>query len=134
MIQLKIVKNLLLIISLSVISVPTFAKGNVRPIFNCGIHKIIGQLSLNQSGQFILTANKGSYSPFEIILLGGSFSEKMSRRDTKVEADVYVPKKIDSNNAPFVYLQKIASVSDIKNTKEVESMKCNINEYFKQKP
>lgn len=108
----------------------------IFPTLECGLYDLHGTLVVNSRGHFILKIHENSYSPFEFIILGGSYSDKLRRRNTKVNAEVYVPKVIAGNNAPIVYLQ--ALTPDIERTGAQISlskkMDCNISEYFKQNP
>ncbi|MEK6704898.1 MAG: hypothetical protein AABZ06_03845 [Bdellovibrionota bacterium] len=136
MTQLKNVKNLLLISIALFLSNSAFGKEGVFPSFACGQYRVIGQLTINSTSHFVLTLNEGSYSPFEIILLGGSFSEKMARRNTKVEVEFYVPKEITGRNRPFVYLRKLSSVpAELhQSLQKIEVKACGLNHLFEQKP
>lgn len=103
----------------------------------CGIHDIHGLLTKNSNGMFVLRVQERSYSPFEFLILGGSFSEKLKYRDTKIFAKVYVPKTISNNNTPFAYLQKIFPGQVSKDDKWLASSQkteCGRAEYFTQAP
>lgn len=135
--QLANVKILVLIsMVLIAISGQSYA-ASIAPKLQCGLYEIHGTLTINSNGHFILKAQENSYSPIEVLVLGGSFSDKMRRRNTHVRALVYVPKAITDNNGPFVYLQELMPPDSVKATnwaKEIQKAECGISDYFKQNP
>ena|ERR1035441_8784188 len=71
----------------------------------CGTYQTKGNLDVNSAGQFILTIRKDTTSPIELILLGGSASHKLRNIRREVALEFYVPKALNGNNRPFVFLQ-----------------------------
>ncbi|MBL7671556.1 MAG: hypothetical protein JNM39_13815 [Bdellovibrionaceae bacterium] len=135
--QLVNVKILILISAISFGLLGTSYGATISPELGCGIYDLHGTLVINSSGHFILKIQEDSYSPIEILLLGGSYSDKLRRRNTQVTAKVYVPKIITDNNAPIVYLQELMPSDPAKVDRQIsisEKMDCNISGYFRQKP
>lgn len=133
--QLKNVKLLLLINFIIIISLPSLSE-IIQPPFDCGLYQISGFLKVNSQKHFILTVNNNTTSPFEFILLGGSFTERLSRNKTMVETTVYTPKEIINNNTPIVYLRNINSYQPgiSKTFQMLSKMACGKKQLFKQLP
>lgn len=135
MIRLTNVKILTLISALTFCFLGKSYGTTIAPELECGIYELNGTLSINSNGQFILKIQENSYSPIEVLIVGGSYSDKLRRRNTEVKANVYVPKPITDNNAPVVYLQKLMSPESSKTDRQIylsKKMDCNISDYFKQ--
>lgn len=78
----------------------------IEPKLDCGDYQVTGKLLQAKKGKFYLNIRDKSASPFELILIGGTTKEKLLRHGTIVTAEVHVPKKIEHNQSPYVYLKK----------------------------
>lgn len=118
-------KKLLLILSLGFLG-QSFA--SPYPKLECGTYKAKAMLRQNSAGHFILSFQEESYSPYELILLGGSIREKLNSLDVPVEVEFYVPKALKTAHRPIVHLQKFVSESPASYKKEgiekIESRSC----------
>lgn len=133
----KVVKSLLSTSITLFVSLASASASNTYPSMGCGLYELNGTLASNSMGQFVLKMQELSYAPLEVILLGGSFSERLKRRGTQVKAVVYVPRLIESNNAPFAYLQKISSPDVTKADtpfRLLKSLDCSLKDYLTQEP
>lgn len=79
---------------------------DIHARLDCGIYEMHGYLTQNKQGNFLIRIKHRSRSPYEYILLGGEPEEKLRNMNTAVAAQVSVNKKILSNDAPFVMLEK----------------------------
>ncbi len=82
------------------------------PKLECGFYKASGKVLQNSAGQFLLTMNPDSDSPAEFLILGGDFDSRFDRIGTRTTAEFYVPQPIETNEAPFVFLQQFGALPE----------------------
>lgn len=95
------VKKILCISAL--VSVPLFGEPPLP--LACGHYLGKGVIGKNAQGQALLILQKGSSSPLELILLGGDFQQRQELSGLETVVDFYVPRKIASQNEPFVFVK-----------------------------
>lgn len=69
-----------------------------------------GKLTRNEKGGYVITMNSDSYSPFELLLLGGSIDDKEERLGTRVAVELYLPREKKKAGPPPAFLQKFANL------------------------
>jgi hypothetical protein len=79
---------------------------------------------LRTDGLFSLVMQKGSFSPYEILLLGGNFDEKIAMNDTDRVVRLEIRKKIESNLRPLAYYIDVEKNENIKFYKLMKKSKC----------
>ena len=83
--------------------------GAELPHLECGFYKAQGLLNRNNLGQFVLVMRPFTGEPEELILVGGSLSDRASLVGKPVTIEFYVPNEIQGAELPVVYLQAIQS-------------------------
>lgn len=100
--------------------------------FDCGMYRVHGRLKLNAQGQFVLSIQENSPSQYELILLGGSFEEKMRFVGSEITAEVYVPKKIEDNTKPLSLFQRWVKKSSDDVVVKTAELPCDQHHRFKR--
>ncbi len=99
------------IIALSLLWTSSSASSNERQYLlnlDCGIYEVQGVLGITESQHFILSVNKGSYSPIEFLVVGGGIEQKLRHLNLPVVARIYLPHHIQgSGGENIVFLQSI---------------------------
>jgi hypothetical protein len=122
---LRVAKAVILI-SLISLGCLAHAAFEIIPKLDCGEYLIQGKLTQNQNGDFLVRIRESSSSPFEFLVLGGDFDQKLEHLDSVVTIRAKVFKKIESNNQPFVELLGYGTKLSDKSTpyKLVSRSKC----------
>jgi len=109
---MKISRTAKILFLISVFALPDLGGGaevwHVVPQFECGTYLVRGVLNKNARGDLVLSMRKGSASPFELILLGGDFSDKLDHLGSLVVLEVSVPQPIKSTQRPFVMVRSVS--------------------------
>jgi hypothetical protein len=93
------------ILALTSASLLAAATWRPHPELGCGTYLVRGVLNTNSQGDFILSVQKNTMSPYELIILGGRIETKLESLHTMVTLRVYVPRLISTPEAPFVFFQ-----------------------------
>jgi len=104
---------------------------DLPPQMECGTYLARGHVGLADRIQYILTLQYGSYSPYELILLGGKLTDKMNHLGQEITVRVYVPQPIHGNNRPFVFLQDVLENKILESDIELEHPDpCGLKDKF----
>ncbi len=71
----------------------------------CGIYEAQGVVKINNQNDFVLSIKHKTFSPFELIILGGSINEKWEHLNTLARIRFYVPYPIKAKTPPYVFVQ-----------------------------
>ena len=101
---------------------------------DCGTHKTAGVLTLNANEHFILSINRSSFSPAELLVVGGDLDKKWELLYQFVEIEFYVPKPIAGTNGNnVVFLRSIKSIKSelaVPPPQLIKSQPCGLSEMF----
>ncbi|MBL7544247.1 MAG: hypothetical protein JNL11_10535 [Bdellovibrionaceae bacterium] len=101
--------------------------------YDCGYYNISGRLT--QTKNFtILRVNPDTRFEHELILLGGNFGRRLLFTDELVFTKIYVPKAIQNQKRPIVFMQSLSlnvNNSSNQNKELVKKIECGRFDLFK---
>jgi hypothetical protein len=73
-------------------------------LFNleCGTYKAFGRFGLNSKQLFVLSIAQNSFSPAELLVIGGNVEEKIRSLNKMVSIEFYVPEPISGTSGKNV--------------------------------
>ncbi len=100
----------------------------LAPNFDCGLYTFNGYFTLRNDNLFSLIIQKDTTSPYELLIIGGNFDEKMSMINTAQTIQLEIRKPIHSNTRPLTFYYGKKKDQNVSYFKLLKPLKCQFKE------